>query len=149
MLLAGVVAGLLDIVFAWVFWAWKANVPGVRVLQSVAAGVLGGASFSGGSRTAALGLTLHFAITLAMSAAYFHAARFWPTLEQRPWLWGAVYGVGLYLWMRFAVVPLSAAMPPSKDAAWTVLSVAAHIALVGWPIAWLARLAARAPLAGR
>jgi predicted ABC-type sugar transport system permease subunit len=47
-LAGGLVAGTLAIVCAWVFWALKANVPFARILQSVAAGVLGKASFQGG-----------------------------------------------------------------------------------------------------
>ncbi len=52
--LAGaIVAGTLDIVYACVFWALKSNVPAQRILQSVAAGLLGDASFKGGAGTAA------------------------------------------------------------------------------------------------
>lgn len=137
--LAAGVAGLLDIVFACTFWALKAGVPVRRILQSVAAGLLGKASFDGGRPAAALGLTLHFSIALVMSWAYFMVASRWPALTQRPWLFGALYGLVLYVVMTFIVVPLSAAMPSSKDAAWVAFSVVAHVVLVGLPIALFAR----------
>lgn len=142
MLVAGITAGVLDIVFAWAFWALRAQVPWQRILQSVAAGLLGKASFTGGGATAALGLALHLAMTVAMSAAYFESARRWPILGQWPWTCGALYGLTLYVVMRYVVVPLSAAMPPSRDPWWVALSIAAHVALVAWPIAWFA---SRAP----
>jgi hypothetical protein len=91
-LAGGLLAGALDIAFACAFWALKAGVPAQRILQSVASGLLGRASFQGGAATAALGLALHFAIALAMALAYALMARRWSLLQRRPWLGGAVYG---------------------------------------------------------
>lgn len=44
----GPVAGTLDITYACLFWALKGDVPAERILQGVAAGLLGEASFEGG-----------------------------------------------------------------------------------------------------
>jgi predicted ABC-type sugar transport system permease subunit len=74
-LAGGLVTGTLDIVYACLFWALKADVPARRILQSVAAGLLGSASFDGGSRTAALGLFLHFFIDSTMAVVYYLALR--------------------------------------------------------------------------
>lgn len=135
------IAGALDIAFACTFWALKANVPVERILQSVAAGLFGSASFQGGSTTVALGLLLHFSITAAMAAAYYVAARNMPLLWQRPILCGGLYGALLYAIMNFIVVPLSAASPGPKDAVWISLSIVAHVLLVGIPIALASRYA--------
>ncbi len=143
--LGGLVAGTFDILFAITFWAVKAGVPARRILQSVAAGLLGPASFSGGERTAALGLLLHFFIALSMSCAWYFAAKRWPALRRRPWSWGAVYGLGLYFIMNFVVVPLSAAQPGSRDPLWVALSIVAHMLLIGVPIAVCVRLAFARP----
>lgn len=137
----GVMAGTLDILYAIVFWAVKAHVPAMRILQSVAAGLLGRASFVGGAPTAALGLALHFLIALSMAFAYFQAARLWPILYKRFWLCGMIYGLGLYLVMNYVVVPLSAAAPGSKDPVWIGLSVVVHMLLIGVPIATATRKA--------
>ena len=69
MLLGGLCAGTLDILFATGFWALRGVAP-QRILQSVAAGVLGKASFGGGAASAALGLGLHYLIAIAMASAY-------------------------------------------------------------------------------
>jgi hypothetical protein len=139
----GLIAGTLDIAFACVFWAVKASVPAQRILQSVAAGLLGTASFEGGAATAALGLALHYTIATAMAAAYYVAARRWAPLVERPWLCGAIYGLLLYGVMNLVVVPLSAAGAGSKDPLWMALGVAAHVVLIGVPIALCVRLAVR------
>jgi hypothetical protein len=143
-LAGGLVAGTLDIVYACAFWALKAGVPARRILQSVAAGLLGRASFEGGAATAALGLALHFLIATSMSAAYYLVARRWPLLWRRPIPCGVLYGLLLYAIMNHVVVPLSAAGAGSKDPLWIGLSVAVHALLIGVPIAVLTRRARRA-----
>ena len=138
----GLVAGTLDIAYACVFWAIKRDVPVQRILQSVAAGLLGEASFEGGGGTAALGLALHFFIALSMSVVYYLVARRWSLLWQRPVLCGGGYGLLLYGIMNYVVVPLSAAGGPgSRDPLWITLSIAVHMLLIGIPIAIFARRA--------
>jgi hypothetical protein len=137
----GIVAGALDIAYAVLFWAIKAGVPARRIFQSVAAGLLGEASFAGGTATAALGLALHFLIATSMSATYYLVARRWPLLWQRPILCGAGYGLILYGIMNYVVVPLSAAGPGSKDPLWIGLTIAVHAFLIGVPIALFTRCA--------
>jgi hypothetical protein len=143
-LAGGLVAGTLDIVYAWVFWAIKAGVPARRILQSVAAGLLGKASFEGGAATAALGLGLHFFIACSMAVTYFLVARRWAALRRRPVVYGAAYGLLLYAIMNYIVVPLSAAGGGGgKDPLWVGLTVAVHMFLIGMPIAFFVRTALR------
>jgi len=56
-------------------------------------------------------------------------------------LCGAAYGLLLYGVMNYVVVPLSAAGAGSKNPLWITLSIAAHVLLIGIPIALLARRA--------
>ena len=134
-LVGGFVAGTLDMAFACGFWALKADVPAQRIFQSVARGLLGPRSYEGGAMSAALGLFLHYGIETAMSATYYFAARRLTPLRERPLTFGAVYGLALYAVMTYVVVPLSAAGKGSRDPLWVALSVAAHVFLVGIPIA--------------
>lgn len=144
MLAGGLVAGAIDIIYASVFWAIKRGVAPQRILQSVAAGLLGDASFTGGWATAALGLALHFVIATSMATVYFLVARRWAALWQGPLAFGAGYGLLLYVIMNFVVVPLSAAGPGSKDPLWVGMSIAVHAVLIGVPIAVFARRAIQA-----
>jgi hypothetical protein len=139
--LGGLVAGTLDIVYAWAFWALKAGTSAQRILQSVAAGVLGPTSLDGGPATAALGLALHFTIATTMSAAYYGMATRFALLRDRAVLCGAAYGLMLYGVMNYVVVPLSAAGRGSRDPLWITLSIVVHAALIGIPIALAARRA--------
>jgi len=71
-------------------------------------------------------------------------ARRWPLLWRQPWLCGAVYGLFLYGFMNYVVVPLSRAGAGSKDVLWVTLSIVVHMVLVGIPCAVFARRAVMA-----
>ncbi|MBD9378928.1 hypothetical protein [Pseudoxanthomonas sp. PXM04] len=129
--LGALVAGMADLVFAMGFWWISHGVPPMRILQSIAAGWYGEASFTGGVQTAGVGAVSHFAIMFLFVAAYRQMATRVTLLRQRPFAMGAVYGLFLYLLMNFVVLPLSAAgMASFKDAGWVAASVAIH-ALIG------------------
>jgi hypothetical protein len=135
-----VVVGTLDLLFAIGFWLPKGVAP-IRILQSIAAGVLGRASFTGGTRTALLGGFLHYFIAFAIVFVYWIAARRIESLRRQPVLWGALYGIGVYLVMNYVVIPLSAARPSRFNLVWVVSSVIVHMFLIGVPAAIAARRA--------
>lgn len=137
----GLIAGTLDIAFACIYWAIEASVPAQRIFQSVAAGLLGKASFQGGAATAALGLALHYFIATSMSLAFYLVAVRRRALVRRPVAYGVAYGLLLYVIMNHIVVPLSAASPGPKDPLWIALGIAVHALLIGVPIALCARRA--------
>src|SRR5882724_13661541 len=136
--LGGLVAGTFDITYACIFWFLKRGVAPTRVLQSVASGLLDGASFTGGARTALLGLALHYFIATSMAVTYYLVARRWSELWQRPWLYGPLYGVLLYGIMNYIVVPLSAANPGSRDLVCRLLLEKKNAFLIGTPCALFA-----------
>ena len=145
-LLGGLVAGSFDIIYACTFWYLKRGVLPARVFQSVASGLLGDASFTGGWRSAACGLALHYFIATSMAVTYYLFARRWSDLWEKPLVYGPMYGLLLYGIMNYIVVPLSAANPGSRDLLWVLLSIAVHAFLIGTPCAIFAR---RAMLASR
>jgi len=135
LVLGGLVVGTTDLAFAWIFWQ-SHGVGLARILQSVAAGLLGGASFKGGMASALLGAGLHYAIATMFVLAYRLAG-----LRRHPVACGLVYGVLLYLVMNFVVVPLSAAGTPGfGNVPWVASSVAMH-AVFGVMCALFARRA--------
>jgi hypothetical protein len=137
-LTGGLIAGVLDITAAIVIYAFRGVAP-VRILQSVASGLLGPAAFTGGGKTAALGLALHFLIATTAAAVYFLASRKLPALIRKPGLWGSLYGVAVWAFMNFVVLPLSAVRKQPFDAEMALILVAVHIVCVGLPIAFAAR----------
>jgi hypothetical protein len=145
-LAGGLAAGLLDIAYACGFWLIRAGVPPRRVLQSIAAGVLGReAAVAGGLATAGLGLLLHFFIATVVGIVYYLAARSAPALWQRPWLYGSLYGVAVYGVMQYVVVPLSRAGGGggAPNPLWVTLSIVVHAFGIGVPVALAARAALR------
>ena len=88
-------------------WALRGVSPD-RVWQGVASGLLGPSSFQGGLRTAALGITIHFFIALTAATVYVTASRFLPLLRERAVPCGLAFGLMVWAFMRFVVIPLSA-----------------------------------------
>lgn len=141
----GLTAGVLDIADALVFNGLRGVAP-IRLLQAIASGLLGRDAFSGGVSTAALGLALHFFIATSVAAVYALSSLRLPVLLRRPWLCGAVYGLGVHLVMKFAVLPLSQFRPGRAPAVvgvdWALVNIVlAHVFCVGIPVALCARSA--------
>jgi uncharacterized membrane protein YagU involved in acid resistance len=136
----GLVAGLLDISDAIITWGLQ-GVPAGRILQSVASGLLGRASYTGGFATMALGTFLHFLIAAAAAATYVAASTKLPLLVRRAVPCGIAFGVAVYLFMNYLVLPLSAF--PGRSSAFSLSAflhgVIGHAFLVGLPIALLTR----------
>jgi hypothetical protein len=140
LVLGGLVVGTTDLVFAWVFWQ-SHGVGLARILQSVAAGLLGGASFKGGVASALLGTGLHYFIATMFVLVYWLAGLRHAGLRRHPVACGVAYGALLYLAMNLIVVPLSAAGSPGFDnLPWVASSVVMH-AVFGVMCALFARRA--------
>ena len=136
----GLVAGTLDITAACVYSWLRANERPVRVFQSVASGLLGPPAYTGGTKTAVLGLALHFLIATTATAVFYFASRRLRFMIERPVTWGLVYGVLVYLFMNFVVLPLSAlqqrAAPPLSS---RVINMLIIMFCVGLPISLIVR----------
>lgn len=151
LLAGGLVVGTFDIVYAMAFWWLRARVAPTRILHSVAAGLLGrDAARAGGMQTALLGAFLHYFIAFAIVVVYWLAARKLAILVRHPILFGAIYGVGVYLVMNYVVIPLSAAASTTKPLLfWVVCSVIVHAFLIGVPAALFARRAVPSQMSSR
>jgi len=132
--------GALDAVDAMVFFGLRGATP-VRIFQSIAAGLLGRSSFSGGMPTAVLGVALHFFIAFLIVATYVLASRQIEILTRAPIVCGLAYGVAVYLAMNLAVIPLSAAGRAPFSWPVTINGVLIHMLGVGLPSALFAKAA--------
>ena len=140
-LVGGAIGGSLDLTYAIVFSAMRGTPP-LRLLQSVASGLLGPAAYEGGASTALLGFLLHFFIALLMAAAFYVASRRWAFLIRQPLMASMLYGTFLYLFMQFVVLPLSAYPHPFTFRPWIfALNLFVHIFLVALPMVMAARRA--------
>ncbi len=132
----GLACGVFDITQAMIAFRLQAGVTPVRVLQSVASGLLGKSSFQGGTKTAILGAFLHFFIAFSWAAIFYVASRRLTFLLERPVISGLLYGEFVWLVMNFVVLPLSAIHRwPVWNAASIITGPIGHTVLVGLPIA--------------
>ena len=147
LLLGGLTVGVLDGLDAVVFFGLRGVTP-MRVMQSIASGLLGKQAFQGGIATAALGVLLHFGIALAVVAVYYLASRRLPALSRHPVALGPVYGLLVYGVMNFLVIPLSAAVTGPRTLPVVINGVLIHALGVGLPAAVFARAAIRGEHSG-
>ncbi len=141
--LATLVAGTLDISYALGASALRGVAPMV-IWQSVASGLLGKAAYAGGTGTAVLGGALHYAIMACAVGVFYAASRRWPRLVAQPFVWGPLFGAGMFFVINYVVVPLSAIGHPfQRTPPRFLLELAVHMFLVGLPIAWMIARASR------
>jgi hypothetical protein len=143
-LLGGLVVGVLDGLFAFVFYGLILGVKPLRIFQSVASGLLGRASFEGGTRTFLLGLLLHFVVATCIAAVYYLVSLKLPVLINHAVVSGLIYGLIAYLGMNYVVIPLSRIGYRPSSLRVFLPAFIAHAFLVGLPIALIARRSARA-----
>lgn len=134
----GTIAGILDIVDAFVFFGFRGVSP-TRILQSIASGLLGREAYQGGNATAALGLALHFSIAFSAAVVYYVASRKIAFMRERAVPAGLLYGLAVYVFMNYVVLPFVGF--PRGAFSWATVAngVFAHLFLVGLPIALAAR----------
>ena len=134
-LAGGLTAGVLDILYAITFWHFNGRSP-LWVLQSVAMGWFGRGSSTMGWTSGAIGLASHFGITIVAAALYGFAWRRVGWMRTHWIACGLLFGVLVYLFMNYVVIPLSAA-PFRTPLTLSTLSqgFVSHALLVGLPIA--------------
>ena len=144
-LYGGLTVGVLDILDAITFFGWYRDMTPVSVLQSVAGGIYGRDAFSGGAKTAAIGLCLHFLNATIIATVYYLLCRVLPLLTRYAVSAGLAYGVAVYFVMTYIVVPNSAYGPRKTPIPWPshVNGLVGHALLVGLPIALIARWSAK------
>lgn len=142
----GIAVGILDMLFAFIYYGWILGGRPLRIFQSVAAGVLGRqTAIDGGVKTFVLGLALHFVVATCITAVFYFASLWLPVLLRFAWISGPLYGIVAFLGMNYVVVPLSAiGRFPGPVSRVFFVGMIGHMVLVGLPIALLARRSARA-----
>jgi hypothetical protein len=130
--------GTIDFLDAIIFSALRSGTAPMRVFQGVAFGVLGRDTYQGGWSTFALGTAIHYVIAFCIVGVFLAASRVWPFLVARPWVYGGLYGVGVYFFMNRVVIPMSLIGPQRFVLAPFVNGILIHIAGVGIPSALFA-----------
>ena len=139
---AGTICGVMDIGAALLVYGAMGAKP-LRLLQGIAAGLLGPGAYKGGIPTGLLGLALHFVIAFGAAAVFYCASRIFRFLvEQAVWS-GVLYGIAVYFFMQRVVIPLSRANRGRFSLKFMIIGLIIHILCVGLPIALSVRKHAR------
>jgi hypothetical protein len=102
---AWIVAGTFDISDALIYYRTARGVHPSRLLQNIATGVIGQRAFSGGRADALLGLALHYLIALGATIVFYLLSRKIWFMTRHAVAAGLIYGLGVYLFMNFVVLP--------------------------------------------
>jgi hypothetical protein len=147
-LYAGVLVGVLDITAACINARVLAGFAPAHVLQSVAGGLLGRGTYTGGFATAVLGLAMHFTMALTVAAIFYALSRRFslPRNLLGVVAVGMLYGAAVFAVNNFATAPFPSWVrslhlhtpvlfkPPMG---WSQLVI--HLFCVGLPIALVMR----------
>ena len=135
-LIAGLVAGTLDIVAACIQFYLKTGKSPSIVLKYIASGVFGRQlAYSSGWSMVAWGLFFHFFIAIVFAALFGWMYKRWLWISRNIILSGVLYGIFVWAVMNFAIVPLSKIGP--QPFAWKPAGIALLIlvCMIGLPIA--------------
>jgi hypothetical protein len=136
---AGLVTGITDGIFSSGLAAFVYGSAVTRLWQGVASVLLGASAFDGGTRTAAIGLAMHFGVAFAWSAVFLALVLSWSWLRavlNSPAgivAVATVYGPVIWIVMSLAIIPLITHRPPAINVRWWVQLVG-HVPFVGLPI---------------
>ena len=136
---AWLITGVTDSLFSscLVTFAYGSTV--TRLWQGVAAVLLGAAAMDGGTRTAAIGLLVHFGVALAWTTVFFLILMFVPAIRgivSSPLgviAVASVYGPMIWLVMSMVLIPQFTHRPPVVNFRWWV-QFFGHIPFVALPI---------------
>src|SRR5258706_14908813 len=108
-LVGGLVAGVLDITYAFVVYGpLSYQMTPVQILHSVAAGWVGhDAADAGGAMMAVLGLATQCAVTTGIAPAFCFSPQRLRPLRSQSVIAGLAYGLGRYSGLTYALGPLS------------------------------------------
>ena len=134
----GLVSGVLDALDGIVAFGILGKNP-IQVLQYIASGALGKQAFEGGLITAAAGAGFHFVISFAAAAAYVFGSKRLGFLTKQWIPCGLAYGVWVWAFMNFGVLPLSAVVGPPLTLPLILNGVIGHALFVGLPISYFAK----------
>jgi uncharacterized membrane protein YagU involved in acid resistance len=109
------------------------------LLQGIARGLIGAAALRGGMASAMLGLLLHFTIAFGAAVTYCLASGKFGRMIHDAFASGLLFGVAVYLFMNFVVIPLSAIHRWPTIGTLFVVNLIEHMFIVGLPIALSAR----------
>lgn len=136
LLTAGFIAGTLDILAA-IFFLAGGNATGV--FRFIAHAALGDAAYQGGSGMVLLGAAFHYFIAYSFTAGYFLVYPHIRFLRKHTIISGLLYGIFIWSFMHFLVLPLTHNPPTPFSLAGDWKNIVILMVAVGLPVAVVAK----------
>jgi hypothetical protein len=138
-LIGGSLAAVLDGLDAIVAYRIVLGLDPVQIYQFVASGMLGPGAYAGGAGTALIGVAVHCLVAFGAAAAFTLASVRLPWLVEHAAAAGTGFGLGVFVFMNYVVIPLSLIPMSAFSLPLFVNGVVGHALFVGLPIAFAAR----------
>lgn len=148
-LIAGLIAGVLDITAACIYSYLRFNRTPEQVLRGIAEGAFGKEAASTGNMMIVWGLLFHFLIAISFTFFFFLLARMIPSLVKYPIPIAIAYGAFVWLFMRYVVLNYISTLKirpiTTQEAAINaIINAVILMVCIGLPAAFLARKYVRA-----
>lgn len=131
-----VIVSILDALAAIVVYGIFFQYNPVQIYQFVSSAILGNDAYSGGIPIALLGVFFHTLIAFFSSILFFQLYPHISIIRGNSTIVGLLYGLMVWLVMNMIVLPLTK-IPAAPFDMVSVLAIAWHMVLVGWPISFI------------
>ncbi|HEY9260636.1 hypothetical protein [Chitinophaga sp.] len=139
-LLAGLIAGTLDILSASVYFTIATHgQPLSKLFAYISSGVFGKEAFNGNPAMTIYGLLFHYLIALTWSFIFLSIYPKIPNLRKYPVATGLAYGLMVWSFMQFVVLPLSQVPLGPLRLVSALLNIAILMVMIGLPLSFIAR----------
>lgn len=137
-LLSGFIAGTLDMLSAiLVYSAILHKTSALKIMQSIASGVLGKQAYAGEITTALYGLALHYSIAFIFAIGYFFLFPRVVCMRKHKIASGVLYGICIGALMNLVVLPLVFSQRAAITWDSFLLAVTILILMIGLPVSFI------------
>jgi uncharacterized membrane protein YagU involved in acid resistance len=133
-LLAGFVAGTMDITAAIIHYYIRTQKEPTKLLQFIASGVFGKDAFTGGTTMAMMGLLFHFMLAFIFTIVFYLIYPKIKLLSKNKIVTGIVYGAIVWVIMNRVVLPLSNTPKLPFNPTQAAIGMAILMVCIGLPI---------------
>ena len=138
-LMIGIFIGILDASAAITHAYLSARIMPTRIFQYIASGIMGKVAFESLFVPVSLGIAVHFTIAITATFVFYQAYLRLGLSSSPRFLTGAVFGIGLWLFMNYIVIPLSLIGTFPKNPVQIMIGLWIHIFVIGIPMELLVR----------
>lgn len=133
-LLAGFVAGTLDILAAFTQYYINTGKNPLVILKYIASAAIGKKAYAGGTEILLLGLLFHYIIAYGLTIFFFWIYPYWNRLSKHKFLTAVVYGIFAWMVTTLVIVPLSYIGTFPSDPKQATIAILILIFMIGLPL---------------